>query len=214
MLGALAVFFLLLKLFQKGAVGRRHPTPIIVYGFSCIFLFLMSGVYHLLPRDITARYVLRILDHAGIFALIAGTFIALHLILFSGIMKWGVIILTSVIAALGITFGTIYFDEIPEHMTHAIFLAFGWLGIVSIVGLWKLKEKVSVRYLIYGGLAYTIGAIIDLIQFPVIIPGILGAHELFHFAVLAGVTFHWLLVLKSIKIVDARYSDPQTHHRT
>jgi channel protein (hemolysin III family) len=159
----------------------------------------MSGVYHLLPRDITARYVLRILDHAGIFTLIAGTLIALHLVLFSGLMKWGVIILASGIATLGITIGAIYFDDIPAYMTHAIFLAFGWLGTVSVVGLWRLKKMVSVKYMVYGGLAYTIGAIIDLIQYPVIIPRILEAHELFHFAVLLGVAFHWRLLIESIK---------------
>ncbi|MBL7872560.1 MAG: hemolysin III family protein [Cyclobacteriaceae bacterium] len=206
LLGALGVCVLLIRLFTRRD-ERRHPIPILIYGFSCIFLFTMSGVYHLLPRDIPARYVLRILDHAGIFVLIAGTLIALHLILFSGLMKWGVIIVASVIAALGITFGAIYFSDIPDYMTHAIFIAFGWLGVVSIVGLWKLKKTVPAKYLIYGGVAYTVGAIIDLINYPVIIPGVLGAHELFHFSVLMGVTFHWFLILESIKTVQYKDRD-------
>lgn len=207
LLGALAVGILLISLFKKGGTGRKHPVPIVIFAFSCIFLLSMSGVYHQLPRETTARYVLRILDHAGIFLLIAGTLIAVHEVLFLGLMKWGVIILASMIATLGITFGTIYFDELPSYMTHSIFLAFGWLGMVSVIGIWKLKKTISIKYLLYGGLAYSFGAIIDWIQYPVLIPDYFGPHELFHIAVLIGVTYHWYFLLISIKTVDKRNRD-------
>ena len=200
--GALAIGVLLIRLFKKNGMGRKYPIPILIFGFSSIFLLSMSGVYHLLPRETTARYVLRILDHAGIFLLIAGTLIATHEVIFSGLMKWGVIILASMIAALGITFGTIYFDDLPTYVTHSVFLAFGWLGLVSVIGIWKLKKTISIKYLIYGGLAYTLGAIIDWAQFPVINSDYFGAHELFHVAVLIGVAFHWAFLLGSIKTVD------------
>lgn len=202
LLGALAIAVLLIILFKKGGFGRKYPLPIIIFGFSSIFLLSMSGVYHLLERDTTSRYVLRILDHAGIFLLIAGTLIAVHEVLFSGLMKWGIIIVASMIAALGITLGTIYFDELPTYMTHSVFLAFGWLGVVSIIGIWRLKDAISIKYLLYGGLAYTVGAIIDWLQYPVIIAGYFGPHELFHVAVLIGVTYHWLFLLEAINMVD------------
>ncbi|CAN0148299.1 unnamed protein product [Chrysoparadoxa australica] len=122
--GAVAIVVLLIQLFKKGGTGRSYPVPILIYGISCIFLLSMSGVYHLLPRETSARYVLRILDHAGIFLLIAGTLIAVHLVLFSGLMRWGVIIVASMIAALGITLGSIYFYDLPTYMTHDVVLSF------------------------------------------------------------------------------------------
>lgn len=201
LLGALAVGMLLIALFKKGGVGTKHPVPIIIYGFTSIFLLSMSGIYHLLPRETPARYVLRILDHAGIFLLIAGTLIAIHLVLFSGLMKWGVIILASLIAALGITFGSIYFNELPSYMTHVVFIAFGWLGVVSIIGILKLKKKIAIKYLVFGGLAYTIGAVLDWLQFPEISSAYFQVHELFHLAVLLGVTFHWIFLLRLIRMV-------------
>jgi hemolysin III len=201
LLGAFVIAILLFKLFKKGGIGRRQPVPIIIYGFTSIFLLSMSGVYHLLPRETSARYVLRILDHAGIFLLISGTLIAIHLVLFSGLMKWGIIIVASVIATLGITFGTLYFNELPSYMTHSVFIAFGWLGMVSIFGILKLKKKIPVKYLLFGGAAYTIGAILDWVQFPVLIPAYFEAHELFHVAVLIGVALHWLFLLKLMSIV-------------
>jgi channel protein (hemolysin III family) len=204
LLGAFVVGILLFILFKKGGIGRILPIPIIIYGFTSIFLLAMSGIYHLLPIETTARYVLRILDHAGIFLLISGTLIAIHLVLFSGLMKWGIIILASVIATLGITFGSIYFNELPTYLTHSVFLAFGWLGLVSIIGILKLKKEIPVKYLILGGASYTIGALIDWAQFPVIIPSYFEAHELFHLAVLIGVTFHWIFLLRLIKTIHSK----------
>lgn len=204
LLGALGVSVLLILLFKKGSVGGRYPASILIYGISCIFLLSMSGVYHLLPRETSARYVLRILDHAGIFLLIAGTLMAVHLVLFSGLMKWGVIIVASTIASLGITFGSIYFDELPTYMTHSVFLAFGWLGLVSIIGIWRLKGTLSIKYLVYGGISYTIGAVLDWMEYPVLFPGYFGAHEVFHIAVLLGVLFHWIFLLHAIRSVEKR----------
>lgn len=202
LLGALIVFFFLIKLFIKDGIGKRYPAALLIFGFSCIFLLSMSGVYHLLPRATTPRYVMRILDHAGIFLLISGTLIAVHEVLFSGFMKWGFIIIASSIAALGIIFGTIYFNEIPTYITHSVFLGFGWLGSISVIAIWKLKKDISIRYLIYGGIAYSVGAIIDWAQFPVILPGYFGAHEVFHLAVLVGVAYHWVFLLDCIKKVN------------
>ncbi|QSE96449.1 PAQR family membrane homeostasis protein TrhA [Fulvivirga lutea] len=202
LLGAFVVLLLTIKLFMKGGAGRRYPAAIIIYSISCVFLLSMSGVYHLLPRDTSARYVLRVLDHAGIFLLIAGTLIAVHEILFSGLMKWGVIILASVIASVGITLGSIYFNDIPAYLTHSVYLAFGWLGLASIIGIYRLRKDVSIKYLVYGGLAYTFGAIIDLFEYPVLVEGYIGTHEIFHFAVLMGVFFHWLFLLRATKAAD------------
>lgn len=214
LLGAIAVAILLVLLFKKNGMGRIYPLPILIYGFASFFLLAMSGTYHLLERDTPARYVLRILDHAGIFLLIAGTIITIHVTLFSGFMKWGISIIASVIAILGIIFMSIYFKELPEYMTHAIFLLFGWIGMVTVIGIFKLKKAITFKYLVYGGLAYTIGAVIDWIKYPIVIPGYLGPHELFHFAVLLGVGFHWTFILQSIQTlngaIDNRYESDKS----
>jgi len=202
LLGALAVAILVILLFKKEGMGRRQPIAILIFGFSCVFLLSMSGVYHLLTRETTGRYVLRILDHAGIFLLIAGTLIAVHQVIFAGLMKWGVIIVASAIATLGITLGTIYFDALPSFMTHAIYLAFGWLGLVSIIAIWKLKKAITIKYLLYGGLAYTVGAVIDVLQYPDLFPGYFGPHQLFHIAVLLGITYHWYFLLGAIRTIE------------
>jgi channel protein (hemolysin III family) len=84
-------------------------------------------------------------------------------------------------------------------LTHSVYLAFGWLGLVSIIGIWRLKGTLSIKYLVYGGIAYTIGAVLDWMEYPVLFPGYFGAHEVFHIAVLLGVLFHWIFLLQAIQ---------------
>jgi len=196
---AFAFFSLTLYLLRPSGIGRKHILSILVFGFTCVFLFSMSGVYHLLETGGTARYVLRILDHAGIYMLIAGSFTAIHGVLFQGFMRWGVISLVWILAVNGITLGTIFFDDIPDFLNLIFFLGFGWLGVFTGVMLWKQKGFAFIRYFLLGGLAYTVGAILEFYQAPVIINGVIGGHELFHVCVILGTTFHWVFVIQSIK---------------
>ena len=198
LLAAFAFLCLTLYVLRPSGIGRKHFVSIIVFGFSCVFLFSMSGVYHLLSAGGTARYVLRILDHAGIYLLIAGSFTAIHGALFHGSMRWGIILLVWILAINGITFGTVFFDDMPELLSLTFFLSLGWLGIISGVVLWKKKGLHFIKYFLFGGLSYTLGALVDFFRFPVLIQGVVGPHELFHLAVILGTTFHWIFVINSI----------------
>ena len=164
-----------------------------------MFLFSMSGVYHLLSFGGTGRFVLRVLDHAGIYVLIAGTFTAIHGILFSGFMRWGVILVVWVLAINGITLGTIFFTSMPEFLSLLFFLGLGWLGIVTGIMLWRKRGIYFIKYFVFGGLSYTIGAVLEFFRFPVLVNGVVGPHEIFHFAVLLGTTLHWMFIINSIK---------------
>jgi predicted membrane channel-forming protein YqfA (hemolysin III family) len=48
--------------------------------------------------------------------------------------------------------------------------------------------------LVWGALAYTVGAVADFLDWPVLVAGVVGPHELFHLAVLAGISFHWAFI--------------------
>ena len=51
-----------------------------------------------------------------------------------------------------------------------------------------------IKPLLYGGIAYSIGAVIEYNQWLVIVPGIILSHEVFHIAVLMGAFWHWLFI--------------------
>ena len=50
-----------------------------------------------------------------------------------------------------------------------------------------------------GGAAYSIGALFLIADAPTAIRGVVGPHELWHVAVLAGLTLHWLFVINCIE---------------
>jgi channel protein (hemolysin III family) len=189
---AVLSYFLIKK--GKGHGGRI--AALAVYAFSTVLLLSVSGVYHLLEPGSSGRAVLQRLDHAAIFALIAGTFTAAHGILFRGPWRWGMIALVWTLAIAGITLKTIFFEGFPEWLGLIFYLGLGWIGIVSGIKVWRVHGWLVFQPLLWGGVAYSVGAVFDFVQRPVLVPGVVGPHEVFHVAVIAGVAYHWWFVYR------------------
>ncbi len=177
------------RLLRRGAGDGGRVTALTVFVFSAVLL-AMSGVFSLLPLDSDGRYVMQHLDHAAIFLLIAGTFTAIHGIVFRGFWRWGVLVFIWTFAATAVSLKMVFFDDVPEWLGLSMYLGMGWVGVLSGYLLWRCCASTCVRSLLWGGLAYTLGAVLDFVPFPDIIPGILGRHELFHVAILAGIGWH------------------------
>jgi channel protein (hemolysin III family) len=204
LLGAFAFLIYGIRLIYLARFRRAWAVAVSVFVFSGVFLLSMSGVFHLVEHQGLSRVVLQRLDHAGIFALIAGTFTPIHVILFTGVWRWGFLLVIWGLAIAGITLKSIYFNELAEWIGLVAYLGLGWMGILSAYMTHRLHGFSVVKPLLYGALAYTAGATIEFLRMPVLITGVIGAHELFHIAVLAGLGWHWqfvrnLLLLKQLK---------------
>ncbi len=182
--------------------SRRHIITYSIFIFCSVFLLSMSGVFHLLEPHSTGRHVLQRLDHAGIFLLIAGTFTPIHGILFKGWGRWAMLLPIWTIAITGLTLKTIFFSGFPEWFGLVLYLGLGWLGVVSAVLLNRRYGFQFIKPLIYGAIAYSTGAVMEFLRTPIIIPGVIGPHELFHIAVLFGLGFHFYFVYQFTKIRD------------
>lgn len=128
--------------------------------------------------------------------MIAGTFTAVHLALFRGTRGWLVPVLLWVTAATAIPLKMIFFEEIPESLSLAIYLACGWLGLVSAVMVGRRGGVALLRPLIAGGLLYSAGALCEYLRWPEPWPGVVGPHEVFHVAVLAALAAHCILIAR------------------
>ncbi len=177
----------------RGSAGRM--ASLIVFALSCVLLLSMSGVYHLLSPSGVPRYVLHRLDHAAIFILIAGSFTPVHVILFRGPWRWGMLAIVWTMAITALTLKTVYFDSMPEWLGLLLYLGLGWFGLVSGIAMARRFGFRFIRPVVWSALAYTFGALADFAHWPELVPGIFGAHELFHIAVLAGIAFHWKFIL-------------------
>lgn len=184
---ALSGFFLLRK--GRGSAARLFVLGVFV--FSCVFLVSMSGVYHLLSPGGAGHAVLQRLDHAGIFVLIAGSFTPVHWILFRSWGRWGVLLLIWTLAVTGITLKATFFDSIPESLGLTLYLGMGWIGLATGISLWRRYDFTLIKPLVLSGVSYTLGGLLEFLRMPVLIPGVVGPHELLHVGVLAGIGFHF-----------------------
>jgi channel protein (hemolysin III family) len=193
LVGAAVFVVLSVVLIRRGRGDRSRIASLAVFAVSSTFLLSMSGVYHMLAPG-TARNVMQRLDHAGVFLLIAGTFTPVHVILFQGPNRWGPLVLIWSAATAGIALRTVFFNSIPRGWGTACFLALGWFGALAGIILWRRHGFAFVRPLLLGGVVYSMAVIFLGLEWPTPIPGVVGPHELWHVAVLAGLGWHWSFV--------------------
>jgi channel protein (hemolysin III family) len=89
---------------------------------------------------------------------------------------------------------TVYFDQISDNIGTAVYIGMGWIGLGSWLGLLKSHGFNFAQPIMWGGIAYTVGGIIDRLSWPVILSGVIQWHEVFHVAVLVGLGLHWAFV--------------------
>lgn len=176
--------------------GLRHgcnPTSLLVFALSCVTLLALSGVYHIFPTG-AVRPIMKRLDVAAIFVLIAGTCTPLYVLLFRGPARWLLLLAIWAIAITGLTLRTIWFDDFSPWFGLGIFLAMGWMGAAAAVVIWRRYGFHYLRWLVAGGIAYTLGAVMLGLHWPTPLPRIVGPHEVWHLAVLAGIGCHWTFI--------------------
>ena len=60
--------------------------------------------------------------------------------------------------------------------------------------------------LFWGGVAYSIGGAMDFLNGPVLVPGVVRGHEVFHVAVLIGALLHYVFIWRIV--AEATSSNP------
>ena len=200
-----AVVFLLLSIFlvRRGRGDAVRVASLVVFSVGSVALLSISGVYHSLDLAGTPRVVLKHLDHAAIFVLIACSFTPMHVILFRGYACWGVLAVVWAYAVTAISLKMVFFDTMPDALSLSLYLGMGWIGAFSGIALWRRFGFHFMEPLLWGGVAYSIGAVLEFLRWPVVVPGVVQWHEVFHLAVLIGLGFHWSLVYA---IADGRLS--------
>jgi channel protein (hemolysin III family) len=179
---------------------RLRRAVVGVFAAATIVLFGLSGAYHMLEANGAARAVLQRADHAAIFLMIAGTFTAVHGVAFRGRWRGTFLLVVWVLALAGLTVKTVFFHAMPEWFGLSLYLALGWVGILSAWALWQNFGWDGARALLLGGVAYSSGAAYDFFRGPAWVDGVIGAHEVFHLSVVVGAVCHWKCVSRLITL--------------
>jgi len=177
-----------------------HKIVAIIYGFSAVALFTASFLYHSKKQAENETSIWRKLDHSAIFILIAGTYTPICYIYLDGWTRWGILIAQWSLVFSGIIF-KLFFINAPRFIGTMIYLAMGWIVVIPIKQLYTNMPGDIMSFLVAGGLAYTLGAVIYALKKPDPLPGYMGFHELFHFFIVAGAMFHLVMIIKGIEYV-------------
>ena len=194
LIGAVLAFAGTIALAQK-ADGACQMSAFLIFGASAILLYGTSAWYHLFGSPGGKIGLVRKLDHAFIYVLIAGTFTPFCLILAGGF--WGATLFAAVWILAGIGAAAVFFPSFwksfPRGAATGLYLLMGWIGATLIYPL--RKHPAAIALLLLGGIFYTIGAIIYAIKKPNPSKAV-GFHELFHFFVLAGTFVHFYCIYR------------------
>ena len=163
-----------------------------VYATSLLVLFVASTLHHSIDAGPRVNEILRTLDYDSVFFVIAGTVTPLVLVLFRSVYGWTVLGGVWLIAVAGIVLRSVW-CQAPKYITNTLYLALGWitalLGVVAVGLPWGALILMGA-----GGLVYTIGFVIFVIERPNPWPGVFGFHEVWHVMVLVAALLHYLLI--------------------
>jgi hemolysin III len=166
----------------------------LVYGVTLVLLFAASATYHLVKTRPARELLLRRLDHTAIFLLIAGTYTPVCVIVLTGTLRW--VMLTAIwsMALAGIGFKLLTMRS-PRWLSVAIYMAMGWLGVLSFGPLFQALPPPAMLWLLAGGLLYSLGAVVYATKWLDFYPGVFGFHEVWHLFVTAASGAFYVFVL-------------------
>ncbi|MGL4947057.1 MAG: PAQR family membrane homeostasis protein TrhA, partial [Cetobacterium sp.] len=158
----------------------------MIFCFSLVLLYTMSGTYHILYVG-KLKKIFKILDHSAIYILISGSYTPYLLGVFDGKIKWILFFIQWGMTLIGIIFKVFFIGRFNVLST-LIYLLMGWMIMFVFKDLKALATPLSLKFLIWGGVSYSIGTIFYLMKSKKF------SHGIWHLFVLAGSIFNYLSV--------------------
>lgn len=161
------------------AHGPRELLAVLVFASCLVLSFGASALYHSVTWRPAARLLLRRLDHAGIYLLIAGTYTPYGLLVLTGAWRLVVIGIVWTGAALAIVVKVVWV-EAPKWLAAALGIGIGWVGAAALPQILAAIGWAGLSLAFAGGVLYTLGAIVYVRRRPDPVPSTFGYHEVFH----------------------------------
>jgi len=172
------------------ALRSGDPWRIVsvsIHGGSFILFYVVSTVYHTM-RHPRAKYVFRILDHAGIYLVIAATYTPFTLVSLRGPWGWSLFVTVWGLAVAGAVFKSFMTHRL-QILAPIFYIVMGWLAVIAYRPLLAALSPAGMAWLVAGGVVYTLGVVFyawDRIPYN---------HAIWHMFVLVGSACHFFAVL-------------------
>ena len=158
-----------------------------IYGFTLILLYSTSTLYHAITKP-DIKDVLRKIDHAVIYLLIAGTYTPFTLISLRGAWGWSLFGIVWSIAIAGMVMELLMKQRI-RWISVSLYLGLGWVIVIATKPLMASVATGGLALLLLGGLAYTFGVIFYAWK------RLAYHHAIWHVFVMAGSALHYFAIL-------------------
>jgi hemolysin III len=165
----------------------------IVFSIGLTILYGVSATYHRMTWLPDARRRMRGADHSSIFVLIACSYTAVGLLVFTP--DWQRVLLAIVWAGaiVGVTL-KIVAPVATRRVTGTMYIVLGWTAIIAAPQFVKRAPTDVVVLIATGGVLYTVGAIIFALRRPNPSPLVFGYHEIWHTMVVAASACHYYAI--------------------
>lgn len=196
-----SAFFIALgacSILMLNAHGTKTIIATLIYSISLIGLFGISALYHRPTWQPRERQLMRKLDHAAIYVLIAGTATPICLMALPPSAATGLLQLIWGAALFGII-QSLFWITAPKWLSAILYVTVGSLVIPYTSELKAALAINDVWLILAGGAVYVLGAIIYALKRPNPNPKIFGYHEIFHLLVIVGAGLHFWVIFKLIK---------------
>ena len=177
-------------LVAEAAGGVTRVVTVVVFTGALVLTYLASTGFHLAARR-ASRQRWRLLDHASIYVLIAGTYTPVLLVAVGGAWGWSLFGVAWAMAAAGVLMKIVLvgrYDKF-ERLDTLLYLAMGWLCLAGAVPIWNGLSAAALGWLFAGGMFYSVGCVFflwDRLPYN---------HAIWHGFVLAGSACHYLSIV-------------------
>lgn len=173
---------------------RGKQLSLLIFGLTLIYCYGASFVFHAVRAPEWIPFCCK-LDHVGIYLLIAGSYTPTAAVILYGAWRVCILGMAWSLAFVGIAM-RLATEVITPSLSTMYYLVMGWGAILMYFELARILSRRALRPVVFGGVLYSVGALINLARWPNLAPPVFGHHELFHvFALAASLTHFWFMVV-------------------
>jgi len=164
-----------------------------VFSLCASAMLGVSGLFHRRTWGPRGFSLMRRLDHAMIYLLIAGSYTPFAVLAIEGQTADVLLAVVWCCALVGIALELVI-AHAPTWIRTVLCIAMGWSAIIALPQIAEGVGTAGTILLALGGVLYTAGGVIYATHRPDPRPQVFGYHEVFHVLVVIALALHWSAV--------------------
>jgi hemolysin III len=177
----------------RSAHDGTSRAAAVFFSAGVTALYGVSATYHRMTWLPDARRRMRGADHSMIFVLIACSYTAVALLVFTPGWRRVLLAIVWLGALTGVTL-KIVAPVATRRITGTMYIVLGWAAIIAAPQFISRAPSRVVALIAAGGVLYTVGAVIFALRRPNPAPLVFGYHEIWHTMVVAASACHYYAI--------------------